>query len=321
MTKIILIILLLTTIIFTVTVDLKANNTVSYSALFPIIIDNYPVPPDNKLGVAFTTPNKYIDNLFETFGPLKFFDWGFNHEERFEYPGYFPTIWGINFHKHIPGCGWCPTNIYEQEEEIKRLANKYPNKTWLIFNEPSLSGQADILPFVAAHIAPIIVEWLGPKNKWACCGVAMLPQWFIDQNPGQGLVWMDSYIANGGPIPDYWHIHVYLATTPAEYDALMNKWWYWWKLNGQGRPVIISETAGACHPTNGDEICLEQHKIIMTHLTTNILPDPRIDTILWWKSHSESKNYNHKTWLAEHNNGQYIVTELGQHFLQLQPNN
>ena len=131
-----------------------------------------------------------------------------------------PSIWSADY---------TPGSI----TEIADLAADYPGRTWLLYNEPELSGQANTPPEIAAVHVRYWSEAIGDNGTVACCGVLYYP-WL------GGYQWLEAYLAAGGPVPDVWHIHIYNANTPGEWDAVIDAWQRWNAEHGN-LPTIISE--------------------------------------------------------------------------------
>lgn len=269
-----------------------------------------PHPRDNGLGTSISTgQNAKREAFFETMQPRAYMNWVHWEEDMYTRPGtYYPTIWGHTFRRNP---GWVET--HPDLEEINGLAQKYPGHTWLLWNEPSLPNQAWTTPRWAIGHTESWIAAIKPHGKVACCGVAVLPDSQQEIWPQQGLPWMTEYVQLGGPIPDVWHIHVYMAVTPEDYERILNRWWAWWKVHGGGRPVIISETAGSCWPELSDAECLENHKIIMQHIKDTVLPDKRIIDVLWFASHHNNGYDGWRPWLV---NDDGSPSDIGQLWLE-----
>lgn len=131
-----------------------------------------------------------------------------------------PSIWSADF---------TPGSILD----IAQIAADYPGRTWLLFNEPEFAMQADTPPEIAAVHVRYWQEAIGDNGKIACCGNLFYP-WL------GGKEWMESYLAAGGPVPDYWHIHIYGANNAIEWNATVDAWQRWNADHGN-LPTIISE--------------------------------------------------------------------------------
>lgn len=110
-----------------------------------------------------------------------------------------------------------------------RLPNQPVNNA-AIWNEPEEVTQANTPPDVAAKLT---LSYTKQLTSFGCCGT------LVDD---RGLEWLNKYINAGGPIPTYWHIHIY----DISYDAWLAKyslWLQWNRIYGKNRPFIISETS------------------------------------------------------------------------------
>lgn len=130
-----------------------------------------------------------------------------------------PSIWNADF---------TPGTI----TEIAQLAADYPGRTWLLFNEPEFTGQANTPPEIAAVHVRYWAEAIGDNGTVACCGNLFVPSM-------GGIQWLDAYLAAGGPVPDVWHIHIYVSS-PWEFLNALGGWERWNAEHGN-LPTIISE--------------------------------------------------------------------------------
>lgn len=133
---------------------------------------------------------------------------------------HWPSIWNHEFR---------PTIM-----QLAALAETYPDRWWLLYNEPERLDQANTSAFDAAIHARYWAEAIGENGRTACCGVLVVPGWDGWSN------WLEWYIGAGGPIPDAWHIHVY-ASTPEQWNATLAEWDAWNQERGGNLPTIISE--------------------------------------------------------------------------------
>lgn len=130
-----------------------------------------------------------------------------------------PSIWNANF---------TPGTI----TQIAKLASDYPGRTWLFFNEPEFEGQANTKPEIAAVHVRYWSEAVGDNGRFACCGNLFYPSL-------GGLKWLEDYLAADGPIPDAWHIHIYVNNV-WEWNQVIGGWQRWNAEHGN-LPTIISE--------------------------------------------------------------------------------
>lgn len=135
--------------------------------------------------------------------------------------GHWPTIWNAHYRPTVT--------------QLAAWAAQYPDRWWMLFNEPERIDQANTSPFDAAIHARYWTEAIGENGQTACCGVLVNPRW------GGWRDWLQMYLLAGGPVPDAWHIHIY-AATPAEFDATLALWDAWNAEKGGNLPTIISET-------------------------------------------------------------------------------
>ena len=115
---------------------------------------------------------------------------------------------------------------------LTALADAYPGRTWLLYNEPELVMQANTTPGDAAIHAMYWTEAIGTNGTTACCGVSVDERLPWD-------TWLEDYLTAGGVMPDYWHIHIY-AETPATFERRWEMWRAWNAEHGN-LPTIISE--------------------------------------------------------------------------------
>lgn len=133
---------------------------------------------------------------------------------------HWPSIWNHEYRPTMP--------------QLAHLAETYPGRTWLFYNEPERVDQANTSPFDAAIHVRYWSEAIGDNGTIACCGVLVNPNWY------GWAEWLRLYLQAGGPVPDAWHIHIY-AATPAEFDATLALWDAWNAEKGGNLPTIISE--------------------------------------------------------------------------------
>lgn len=134
-------------------------------------------------------------------------------------PRHTPSIWSADFR---------PGSIVD----LADLAADYPGRTWLLFNEPEFAGQANTSPEIAAVHVRYWQEAIGDNGSIACCGNLFYPSL-------GGIQWIEEYLAAGGPVPDYWHIHIYVANDWEWINVLGN--WEMWNATHGNLPTIISE--------------------------------------------------------------------------------
>lgn len=133
--------------------------------------------------------------------------------------GHWPSIWNPQYRPSIT--------------DLALWAERYPDRTWLLFNEPERIDQANTSAFDAAIHVRYWTEAIGDNGTIACCGVAIVPGWDGWRN------WLGWYLGAGGPMPDVWHVHIYAATVE-QFDAALAEWDAWNAAHGN-LPTIISE--------------------------------------------------------------------------------
>jgi len=153
--------------------------------------------------------------------PQRWHNWG-HSQQHMEDRRYTPTIWSPEW--------------VSSAQTLKWLTEKYPDRTWLLLNEPDYPGQADLPASDAAVFTRHWTGWLG-EARTALAGVTV-----SYHRVGNALRWLDDYLAAGGELPDAWHIHLY-APTLADWKDCYARWRAWYQQNGKNKPVILSETA------------------------------------------------------------------------------
>lgn len=137
-----------------------------------------------------------------------------------EEPRHWPSVWNPVYRPSV--------------RQLVAWSDAYPGRTWLLFNEPERIDQADTSPFDAAIHVRYWTEAIGDNGRTACCGVLIQTNWH------GWAEWLRLYLQAGGPVPNYWHIHIY-ADTPEQFDAALATWDAWNAERGGGLPTIISE--------------------------------------------------------------------------------
>lgn len=160
--------------------------------------------------------------------------------------------------------------------EAVALDAQYPERIWLIGNEPerpdqnNLSGK-DFASIMSRNELP---------TTFACCGNA------IWNGAGSDIgKWQDEYLANGGPVPDYWSITLHGVNNVALWDDFMRTYFEWWKRSGQSKPIIIHETScmyfGDCNPDLLRHVMDNWDKRIVMLFWFSAVPDPGVPS---WNS-------------------------------------
>jgi len=113
---------------------------------------------------------------------------------------------------------------------------------WLLGNEPEREDQSDTPAHIAAaacrEFARRAGSWAIP---WACPGVNVSVHMWALAEP-----WLDSYLAEKGPIPHAWHVHIYGG--PGAWREGLAQFRAWMARRSVGRPVIVSECGSDTEP-------------------------------------------------------------------------
>ena len=179
-----------------------------------------PVTPTTRFCYALAEPYKHWPLYLEVTRQLDTCTHNWYTARQFlEEPRHTPSIWN---HVYRPSM-----------RDLVTLADDFPGRTWLLYNEPELVGQAN----TSAHDAAIHVAYwtdaIANNGRTACCGVSVDERLPWDD-------WLNAYLAAGGPVPDVWHIHVY-AENPVVFERRLALWWAWHAEHGAGLATIISE--------------------------------------------------------------------------------
>ena len=178
-----------------------------------------PVTPTTRFCYALAEPYKHWPLYLQVTRQLDTctHDW-YTARQFLEEPRHTPSIWN-----HV----YRPTM-----RNLAALADAYPGRTWLLYNEPELPSQANTTPGDAAIHARYWTEAIGDNGTTACCGVSVDERLPWD-------AWLENYLTAGGVMPDYWHIHIY-AENP---EAFERRWALWqaWNAEHGNLPTIISE--------------------------------------------------------------------------------
>lgn len=153
--------------------------------------------------------------VFDELDPPWWYDWRWENcaDDR-----YLPMIWSDGVWR-------------QQRDVLEMLFKRWPDKLWMLWNEPERRDQANMDPAEAAALTHEIAAY---GIHYAAAGIALT---------SAGFRWMDAYMAAGGPVPDCWHVHIYEAS-PNDFDFAWNRWRQWMTDNNAERPTIISECNG-----------------------------------------------------------------------------
>lgn len=175
--------------------------------------------------------------------PPVWMDWTWQHAGE---PGYLPVVFYI---KDVP---WNDNAI--------AVANEFGG-VWAIGNEPELQNS-----FVSPQDAVAFVKKWDDEvgGSWAVPGIILHED---------GYKWLGEYLALGGPVGDYWNIHIYFAHTPEEWEEKWNGFKLWMKKHNLERPVIVTETNGWGHADQA---------LILQKIRTIQCGDPLLHTVIWY---------------------------------------
>lgn len=196
---------------------------------------------------------------------------------------------------------WCMTTpeclpmVYGARnlEQYVPIANDDPTRTFLLLSETNCCGTNDS----PANVAAFVRKWEAETdNPYACCGVVQWAGW--EQ-------WMNGYLANNGPIPPYWHIHIFeqAAWPPiAEFQA-------WMIAHDAVRPVIVTELANPWGTA-------EDNAELMSWMA-KLVADGTVQAALWYSAPADWHHLWPTTDLMDWDATE--LTPLGEHWLSLQP--
>jgi len=217
-----------------------------------------------KLGVCMNNPYKFPgpvqDTALASLQPEAFHNWG-SWSPLIPDKMYTPVIWSPDYQLAA--------------QQYQNLARRYPGRIWLLLNEPDYPTQANIRPEAAI---PFVRNWIRLINP--ICDVALPGVSVSYHQAGKALTWLDTYLDAGGPIGNYWHIHIYAPTVTAWHQQIEH-WFEWWSRNGHGRATIISEAA--LFYTASDD---EQIELMESIAQIN---DPRIAAVYWYAAATNAK--------------------------------
>lgn len=106
--------------------------------------------------------------------------------------------------------------------QISNLSERYPNRYWLVYNEPNLQGQANMDPSVAvANYCGYVEPALRGKAKIILGGAAWLDlvdYWRPGMNGLGGYEWMEQFLSmvpySQRPAGVHIHFYIYLPADP-----------------------------------------------------------------------------------------------------------
>jgi hypothetical protein len=125
-------------------------------------------PPANNnywRGAGAPLQSGGVETLDQLTNVSWFFNWSFTGS--WEDPRYMPMVYGASHANQL--------------DQLASYASNYPGKTWLIFNEPDISEQANLTPAEGAGLYAAVydaIKGADPTAKLFCCGTAFAnTQW------------------------------------------------------------------------------------------------------------------------------------------------
>ena len=188
-------------------------------------LERPPIPNGMPLGFGLGIPWQnedfhpgWTERSLRTFKPPWWYNWKY---DAIDEPGYVPMLWH-------------PARDARFDESVQ-LAAGHPTKMWLLSHEPDRGNGVIMDPAGEARIAR---EWVASTSAlFAAPGTL---------SNGNGVDWLKAYLDAGAPVPDAWHIHIYAEKDGAAWRAsLEDRFAEWYLAEGQGRPIIISETSAS----------------------------------------------------------------------------
>lgn len=201
-------------------------------------------------------PGTYQDYVLQQLKPDCWYNWAIYSEDNLKNTSFNPMLWRVNE-------GTLKTAV--------NLAIKYPGKTWLVYNEPEGSDQANTKPEIAADWFDKVYTQIKAVDSTAviaCCGVMIR---------NEGIDWLDKFVKAAKYKPDVWHIHIYINSVEmSDWLAFWN-WFLWWNDKaGNNLPVYVTETC-ATYQTSQD-------KLLLSLLNFN---HPLLKRIYWFSAYHE----------------------------------
>ncbi len=161
----------------------------------------------------------WYDTALAQVSPPWWYDWTYSQIDR---PDYVPMLWRCDV---------------EGVARALPIIMKNRVRLWLLGNEPERTDQSNTAPEVFA-------EAVKELNRQTHGTTIALPGILWDRY-GYGKAWLSEYIDRGGPIPDAWHVHLYVWTADEWRRTVPEMLAF---LKGIADiPVIISECA-SWHP-------------------------------------------------------------------------
>jgi len=235
--------------------------------------------PPSGLGVAIAWQrgDAVADAVLGKLHPPLWMDWVYNPLHMATDDTYYPMAWSLR-------------PPYAQQ--YIDAAADMPGRFWLIGNEPNCCG-TEIDPADAAQMVQRWRDEIG--GEYACCGVTLWAGWDA---------WMNAYLEAGGPIPPYWHIHLfdtYAYPPVVEFRA-------WMQAHDAVRPIIVSEAACPW--------CSADHNAEYMTKLAQMVADGQLQAVFWYSAPGDYWHLWPDTDLMDW--GATELTPLGEHWLSLQ---
>jgi hypothetical protein len=208
-------------------------------------------------------PGTYQDYVLNQLNPDCFYNWAIYSESNLKNPKFDPMLWGVT-----------DGNL----AQAVRLATLYKGRTWLVYNEPEGSDQANTPAESAAIWFDKVYESIKAVDSTstiACCGVMVRTE---------GIKWLDSFIKTAKHKPDVWHIHIYVNST--NFNDWLSFWNYWLSWNtakGNSLPTFITETCNTYQEAQDDlllNLLNYQHPLLKRIYWFSAYPEPQVQD---WK--------------------------------------
>lgn len=168
------------------------------------------------LGVGLPWQNGQYARALGALRPAWWYNWLYDQYD-YIWPAYAPMVWAMK--------------MDAASASAERRSHQGP-RLWLLGNEPERPDQSNTPPAQAADFS----RWWADaaSGTFACAGVLLgLPP---------AYAWLDVYLAAGGMVGAYWHVHNY-GWTPDQWDGNLTPFLSWMRANRVERPVIVSECA------------------------------------------------------------------------------
>ncbi len=182
--------------------------------------------------------------------------------------------------------------------EAMRLARVYRNRMWLIGNEPERlaeQGGSDTEPEEAADA---VAKWMRLTDVKVA-----LPGILWDE---VGREWLEQYLDAGGPVGDFWAIHIYAHDT-GHWLTLWQDWQAFLRERGLELPTLVTECAAWA-----DDVSVQAGVMDMVRQT--LRTDDMLQGAYWFAGHYGTfvPWWSRSDLLTEHG----TLTDLGRHYVE-----